>query len=395
MRLHNGDHALVAALHITRGAQHGCDLHRVVAVVVDDIHAIPVAHRREPSLDAAELQQRRTDLFFRAAKLARDCNGRQRVLHIVTSRHRQLQADPARLIRLAARTQYEIEHRSASFRLHVHGPQVRLWIEAIGNSAPIRDARGQRLHFGMVGAQHREAIERQVLDEGVETLPQRFHRAVVIHVFGIDVGDDADGRAQLGEGAVALIGLHHHPLALPEFRVRGIGVDDAAIDHCGVEAHAVEQRRHHRCRRRLAMRTGDRDRPFQPDQLGQHVGPAHHRNGPRPRRIDFRIAALDRGRDHQRADAFDVLGLVADHDLGAALGQPIRVRARLHIGAGNLIAKVDHHLGDARHADAANADKMHRADVEGDCSTHLVSEPAAGPGSSPAVSGLGSRLRHS
>ena len=41
------------------------------------------------------------------------------------------------------------------------------------------------------------------------------------------------------------------------------------------------------------------------------------------RRVHFRVAALDGGGDHQRADAFDILGLVADHDLGAALGEPI------------------------------------------------------------------------
>ncbi len=104
---------------------------------------------------------------------------------------------------------------------------------------------------------------------------------------------------------------------------------------------------------------------FRPDQLGQHVRPAHDRNGPRPRRIHFRVAALDGGRDHQRAGAFDVLGLVADHDLRAALGEPVGVGAGLHVRTGDLIAEVQHHFSDARHADAANTHEMNRADVKG------------------------------
>ena len=297
--------------------------------------------------------------------------------------HGKLEANPARLVRLAARAQHEIERGAGCLRAHIDGPQIGLRIEAISDATAIRNARGQRLHFGMVGAQHGEAIERQVLDKRVEAFAQRFHRAVVIHVLGIDVGHDRDRRAQLGERAVALVRLHHHPLTLPEFGVRGIGVDDAAVDHGGVEADAVQQRRHHGCRRRLAVRARNGDGPFQADELRQHVRPAHHGNGARPRRIHFRVAALDRGRDHQRTNAFDILGLVPNHDLGAALGQAIRVRARLHVRAGNLIAKVDHHLGDARHANAANAHKMDRTDVERDCSAHALNERTSKLRSSP------------
>ena len=188
----------------------------------------------------------------------------------------------------------------------------------------------------------------------------------MVHVLGIDVGDDADGRSQLGEGAVGFIRLDHHPFALPQLGVGGIGVDDAAIDDGGIEADAIEQRRHHRRRRRLAVRTRDGDGPFETDQLGQHVRAAHDRNGPRPRRIDFRVAALDGGGDDESADAFDVLGLVADHDLRSALGEPLRVGVVLDVRPRDLVAEVQHHFRDARHADAANAHEVNRADVEGE-----------------------------
>ena len=71
----------------------------------------------------------------------------------------------------------------------------------------------------MIRAQNSEAIERQVLDKRIESLPQSLHRTVVVHVLGIDIGDDSHSRAQLGERAVALIGLHHHPLALAQLGV--------------------------------------------------------------------------------------------------------------------------------------------------------------------------------
>ena len=45
---------------------------------------------------------------------------------------------------------------------------------------------------------------------------------------GSIVGDDGDGRGQAVEGAVALVGLHHHPFALAHARMDH-GMDDAAV----------------------------------------------------------------------------------------------------------------------------------------------------------------------
>ena len=47
----------------------------------------------------------------------------------------------------------------------------------------------------------------------------------------------------------------------------------------------------------------------------------------------------------------------------ALVAQPLDVGALGLIGALHRIAEVDQHLGDAAHADAADADEMHRADV--------------------------------
>jgi hypothetical protein len=94
----------------------------------------------------------------------------------------------------------------------------------------------QRLHHRMIDAHHRKAVERHVLDEGQESLLGLVERAVVIEMLGIDVGDDHHIGRQLDEGAVGLVRLDHHPVALAEPRIGAIGVDDAAVDDSRIEA---------------------------------------------------------------------------------------------------------------------------------------------------------------
>ena len=135
----------------------------------------------------------------------------------------------------------------------------------------------QQLHHRMVGAHHREAVERHVLDESAERLLHRVEGLEMIEMLGVDVGDDGDVGRKLQEGAVGLVGLDHHPVAGAEPGIGAIGVDDAAVDHGRIEAAGVEQRRHQRGRRGLAVGAGDRDAALEPHQLGQHLGAAHHR----------------------------------------------------------------------------------------------------------------------
>ncbi len=168
----------------------------------------------------------------------------------------------------------------------VDRPHIGLRVEAEGHDPPVGDPAHQRLHLGVVGAADGQPVERDVGDEIVKALAQVLDRAPVLHVLGVDVGDDGDGGGQAVEGAVAFVGLDHHPFALPHARVRAIGVDDAAIDHRRVDAAGIEQGGDHRGRRGLAMGAGDGDVGLQPHQLGQHLGAAHHRQAalraPRP-----------------------------------------------------------------------------------------------------------------
>ena len=136
----------------------------------------------------------------------------------------------------------------------------------------------------MIEAHHREAVERQVFDEGQKGVLDRVEGLEVVEMLGIDVGDDRDVGGQLQERAVALVGLDHHPVAGAEPGIGAIGVDDAAIDHGRIEPGGVEQRRDQRGRRGLAVGAGDRDALLEPHQLGQHLGAADDGNAPRARR---------------------------------------------------------------------------------------------------------------
>ena len=50
-----------------------------------------------------------------------------------------------------------------------------------------------------------------------------------------------------------------------------------------------------------------------------------------------------------------------DHHWNAVLAQPFDIVAVLKIGALDLVAEGRHHLGDAAHTDAADADEVNRA----------------------------------
>src|SRR5690606_2934473 len=81
------------------------------------------------------------------------------------------------------------------------------------------------------------------------------------------------------------------------------------------------------------------------------------------RRGDLGIVALHRGRsDHDRRVA-KIGCVVPDRDLDPATAQPFDRGALGDVRALYRVAEVVHDLGDARHADAADADEVDRADV--------------------------------
>ena len=166
---------------------------------------------------------------------------------------------------------------------------------------------------GMVDAHHREAVERDVLDEGAEGVLDRVEGAEMVEMLGVDIGDDGDVGGQLQEGAVGFVGLDHHPVALAHAGIGAVGVDDAAIDD-GRDRGRRRRAASRRARSSSSCRACRRwRRMLEAHQLGQHLGAAHDRQAPLARGHQLGIVALDRRRDTTRTSAVaEVLGRVAD-----------------------------------------------------------------------------------
>jgi hypothetical protein len=222
-----------------------------------------------------------------------------------------------------------------------------------------RDHRHDRAHAGIVGAEDRGAVERHLVDELDEGLLQLGEVvAVGVHVVGVDVRDDRHHRQQVEERGVRLVGLDDDVVAGAEPGVRAGGVEAAADDEGRVEPGLGEDAGDERGRGRLAVRAGDRDALLETHQLGEHHRARHDRHALRARRDHLGVVALHRARRDHRLGAGDVRGVVADRDPDAALRERPGRRALALVGAGDPVAEVVQHLGDAAHARTADADEV-------------------------------------
>ena len=222
------------------------------------------------------------------AHLRRHADRGQRVLDIVPAGHRQVRCPRSCAPRHGGRgsTRRTV---AAGHRHDILAAHVGLGGEAVGDDPPVAQARDDRLHLGMVDAEQGRAVEGHVLDELDEGVLHLLEAAIMIEMLGIDVGDHRDRAVEPQEAAVALVGLDHHPVGLAEPRVRAVGVDDAAVDHGRIDPAGVEHRRDHRGGGGLAVRARHRDGELEPHQLGQHLGPPHHRDAPLIGRDDLGI----------------------------------------------------------------------------------------------------------
>ena len=362
------------------GAQHGGDLDRVVAVIVDDGDAAAFAGLGEPPLHAAEPGEGAADRRVVHVHLDRDGDGRQRVLHVVLPEHRQAERPHATRVRPAACGDDDLERGAELVHHQPFGADVGLRGKAVGDDAAVGQARDHLLHAGMVDAQDGEAIERHVGDELVVAGDHGLGRAPMVQVLGVHVGDDGDDGGQAQEAAVALIGLDHHPLAVAEPGVGPVGVDDAAVDHGRVHAGGFEHAGDEARGRGLAMGATDGDGPFEAHQLGQHLGTAHDGDQAGAGGDDLGVVAAHGGADDHDLGVGDVGGVVADRDRDAGVLQAAHVGAVADVAALHGVAQRVQHLGDARHADAADAHEVDGADAEWQrphaCSPSVVARAA-------------------
>ncbi len=113
------------------------------------------------------------------------------------------------------------------------------------------------------------------------------------------------------------------------------------------------------------MGAGHRDGRVEPHQLGEDLGAANDRQALGARRIELRVARFHGGGDHDEAGAHQVDRIVPDKHADALAAQAPDVGALLLVAALNRVAFGMHDLGDGAHADAADAEDVNRAHVEG------------------------------
>ncbi len=188
----------------------------------------------------------------------------------------------------------------------------------------------------------------------------------MLHMLGVDIGHDGNGRGQTVEGAVGFIRLDHHPFALPHPCVRPVSMDDPAVHNRRIDPTVDQQFGHHRRCGGLAVGSRHRNVGFQAHQLCQHLGAAHDGKARHPCGIQFRVARLDRRRDHDHGGPFDIRGLLPFEHRRAKVHQTVGDLGRFQVRSLHAVTVVQQHLGNAGHADTANTHEMDRAHIGGE-----------------------------
>src|SRR5262249_49297404 len=88
---------------------------------------------------------------------------------------------------------------------------------------------------GVVEAEHGRAVERDLVHEAQEGLLDVREVAVGVEVLAVDVRDHGDGRRQLQERAVGLVGLRDHVLAAAQASARAQHAEPSPDHHRGIE----------------------------------------------------------------------------------------------------------------------------------------------------------------
>ncbi len=271
-----------------------------------------------------------------------------------------------------------VEHRAAVARAKVDTADIGLQRKPVGDDLAIAHLADQCLYFGMVDAQDCRTVERHVLDEFEEGALDRLEVTVMFEMLGIDIGNHGDRAIEPQKAAVALVRLHDHPIAIAQPRVGAILLDNAAVDHGGIDAACVEQGRDHAGRGGLAMRSRDRDSAFQPHQFGQHLGPSDDGDSVFERGGDFGVVALHRRGCHDHSGITQIAGIVPDRNGDAFCAQSLHACAVGYVRPLHAVSQIVHHFRDTGHADTADAHEMDRADLHADA-LHAMPRPTGEP----------------
>ena len=332
----------------------------MVAVILDQRECSPLARRHfavalEPPADTLELGQRLEHSGIRNIELDRNGNRRQRIEHVVAAgqvqHHVQVRQDDT-----VAALHSEV-HLCAG-RSHIDGAHLRVFGKTVAGDRT-GDLGHDVAHRRIVGTKNGGAVERHAVQEVDE---RRFQPVEVVpvglHVVGVDIGHDRHDRQQVQERGVRFVGLHHDVVAAAQ---PGVGADavEASADHEGrVQPGFGQHARHQAGGGCLAVGAGDRDALFQAHQFGQHQRARNHRDAFAPGFQHLGVVGVDSGgRDH-RVGAVYVGRVVAGEDPDPQFAQAAQRGTGGKIGTRDGVAQVEQHLGDTRHAGAADADEV-------------------------------------
>ena len=201
-----------------------------------------------------------------------------------------------------------VEARLQSVAADVVRANIRAGGQAVRQDRPTHLA-DDTAHVLVVMAQHRQSVERQVVQELDEALLEQLEIAAVgAQVIVVDVGDDRDERLQMRERCIALVRLGNQIAAGAETGVAAGALEAPADDEGRILAPLGEDAGDQAGGGRLAMGAGHGDGVTETHQLAEHFRARHDRNSLLECGIDFGIAARDRARDDEHVGAGDVGG---------------------------------------------------------------------------------------
>jgi hypothetical protein len=151
-------------------------------------------------------------------------------------------------------------------------------------------------------------------------------------------------------------------LGFAQARVRAHGVHAPADDYGWVQSSGRQDSGHHRRGGGLAVHARDRDSVLQAHQLGEHLGALNDRDVQLAGLGDLGVVGGDGGTGNDDLGVADIFrGMTFDGER-AERSQALRHAGTLQIRAGDSVAEVQQHLGNAAHADAADAYEMDALD---------------------------------
>ena len=198
--------------------------------------------------------------------------------------------------------------------------------------------------------------------ELLEGLAVFFHGAVDIEVVGVHRGDDGDGRMQLQEGTVVLVGLRNHRPDVAHDQVRTVVLGDSAQEGRAAFPAVREDVCEQGAGGRLPVRSGNGEEGLSLGQFAQHPRPLDE-GVPLLADVDHFAQVIGNGRrvdDQRGGDIFrDGIRVVRVVDVDAFALQGPRQVGWCAVIPGDAVSLELVIAGDGAHADAADPQEVY------------------------------------